>query len=139
MLNNRVFTPVTYGFVLSYPYALELHVAHPTNSIFSVNLSHSASPLLRFFFLHKTYFINVCVCVCVCNGCQNPDLDLTILRFYNLTCPKRSGFFKNLFDHSRSVKLYDSDDLKRLWFLIIFFKLKRRLSWTQMKNKITIG
>ena len=31
-------------------------------------------------------------------GCQNSDLDLTILRFYDPTCPKQSGSFKNLCD-----------------------------------------
>ena len=54
------------------------------------------------------------------HGCQNPDLDLTILRFYDLTCPKRSRSFKNLCNHSGS---YDSDDPKRSWFFVIFFGL----------------
>ena len=42
-------------------------------------------------------------------GYQNPDLNLTILRFYDLTCPKRSGCFKDLSDCSGS---YDSDNSK---------------------------
>ena len=47
------------------------------------------------------------------HGCQNPNLDPTILQFYNPTCPKRSGSFKDLYDHSRSVGSYDFDDPKR--------------------------
>ena len=46
------------------------------------------------------------------HGCQNPDLYPIILRFYDSTCPKRSGSFKNLCDHSGSVGLYDSDNPK---------------------------
>ena len=57
------------------------------------------------------------------HGCQNFDLDSTILRFYDPTYPKRSKYFKDLFDHSKSVGLYNSDDPKRPWFLVIFFNL----------------
>ena len=57
-------------------------------------------------------------------GCQNLDLDPTILRFYDLTCPKWSGSFKDLCDHSGSVGSYDFDDFERPWFLIIFFNIK---------------
>ena len=57
------------------------------------------------------------------HGCQNLDLDLTILRFYDSTYPKRSKSFKDLCDRSGSVGLYDSDDPKRSWFLVIFFNL----------------
>ena len=42
-------------------------------------------------------------------GCQNPNLDPTILRFYNPTYPKRFGYFKGLYDRSGSVESYDSD------------------------------
>ena len=44
------------------------------------------------------------------HGCQNPDLDPTILRFYDPTCQKLSGFFKDFCDHSGLVKSYNSDD-----------------------------
>ena len=44
------------------------------------------------------------------HGCQNPDLDPTILRFYDLTYPKRFKSFKDLCGHSGSVGSYDSDD-----------------------------
>ena len=47
------------------------------------------------------------------HGCQNPDLDPTILRFYDLTYPKRSKSFKDLCDHSISVGSYDSYYPKR--------------------------
>ena len=55
------------------------------------------------------------------HGCQNPDLDPTILRFYDPTCPKRSKSFKDfcyrsrsdLCYRSRSVGSYDSDDPKQ--------------------------
>ena len=59
------------------------------------------------------------------HGYQNPDLDLTVLRFYDLTCPKKFEYFKNFCDRSRSVELYDFDDSKRLWFLVIFFNLTK--------------
>ena len=55
------------------------------------------------------------------HGCQNPDLDPTILRFYDLTYPKRFKSFKDLYDRSGSIGSYNSDDLKRHWFLLIFF------------------
>ena len=47
------------------------------------------------------------------HGCQNPDPDPTILQFYDSTCPKQSGSFKDLCDYSGLVRLYDSDDPKR--------------------------
>ena len=50
---------------------------------------------------------------CFNHGCQNPDLNPTILRFYDLTYPKRFKSFKDLYDHSRLVGLYNSDDSKR--------------------------
>ena len=43
------------------------------------------------------------------HGCQNPDLNLTILQFYDPTYPKQSGSFKDFCDRSRS---YDFDDHK---------------------------
>ena len=46
------------------------------------------------------------------HGCQNPDLDSTILRFYDPTYPKRSKSFKDLCERSGSVGSYDSDDPK---------------------------
>ena len=46
------------------------------------------------------------------HGCQNPDLDLTILRFYDLTYSKRFKSFRDLSDHSRLVRSYDSNDPK---------------------------
>ena len=46
------------------------------------------------------------------HGCQNPDLNSTILQFYDLTCPKRSESFKNFCDCSGLVGSYDSDDPK---------------------------
>ena len=61
--------------------------------------------------------------MCYQHGCQNPDLDLTILRFYDLTYPKRSKSFKDLYDRLGSVGLYDSNNPKRPWFLVIFFNL----------------
>ena len=57
------------------------------------------------------------------HGCQNPDLDPTILRFYDLTYLKRSKSFKNLYGRSGSVGSYDSDDPKQSWFLVILFNL----------------
>ena len=57
------------------------------------------------------------------HGCQNPDLDPTILRFYDLTYPKRYKSFKDLCGRSGSVGSYDSDDPKQSWFLVIFFNL----------------
>ena len=57
------------------------------------------------------------------HGCQNPDLDPTILRFYDLTYPKRSKSFKDLCGRSGSIGSYDSDDPKQSWFLVIFFNL----------------
>ena len=57
------------------------------------------------------------------HGCQNPDLDPTILRFYDLTYPKRSKSFKDLCSRSESVGSYDFDDPKQSWFLVIFFNL----------------
>lgn len=57
------------------------------------------------------------------HGCQNPDLDLTILRFYDLTYPKRSKSFKDLCDRSGLVGSYDFDNPKQPWFLVIFFNL----------------
>ena len=38
-------------------------------------------------------------------GCQNPNLDPMILRFYNPIFQKRSGFFKDLCDCLGSVGL----------------------------------
>ena len=61
------------------------------------------------------------------HGCQNLDLDLTILWFYNPTCQKQSGSFKDLCDCSRSVRSYNSDNPKRSWFLVIFFNLTEGL------------
>ena len=55
------------------------------------------------------------------HGCQNPDLDPSILWFYDLTYPKRSGSFKNLCDRLGSVGSHDFD--KRLLFLVMFFNL----------------
>lgn len=60
------------------------------------------------------------MCYDYVHGCQNPDLDFTILRFYDLTCPKRSKSFKDLSDRSGS---YDFNDSKQFWFLVIFFNL----------------
>ena len=57
------------------------------------------------------------------HGCQNPDLDSTILRFYDSTCPKRFKYFKDLCGRSGSVGSYDFADPKRPWFLVIFFNL----------------
>ena len=57
------------------------------------------------------------------HGCRNPDLDPMILRFYDFTYPKRSKSFKDLYDHLRLVGLYNSDDSKQHWFLVIFFNL----------------
>ena len=44
------------------------------------------------------------------HGCQNPDLDPTILRFYNLTYPKRFEFFKDLSDRLQSYDLMIPND-----------------------------
>ena len=44
------------------------------------------------------------------HGCQNPNLDPTILRFYDHTYLKWSRSFKDLYDRSRSIGLYDSDN-----------------------------
>ena len=57
------------------------------------------------------------------HGCQNPDLDPTILRFYDFIYPKRFKSFKDLCDHSGLVGSYNSDNPKRHWFLVIFFNL----------------
>ena len=57
------------------------------------------------------------------HGCQNLDLDSMILQFYDLTCPKRSKSFKDLCDRSGLVGLYDSDDPKLHWFLVISINL----------------
>ena len=57
------------------------------------------------------------------HGCQNPDLDPTILQFYDLTYPKRSKSFKDICGRSGSVGSYNSDDPKQSWFLVIFFNL----------------
>ena len=65
--------------------------------------------------------------MCPNHGWQNPDLDFTILRFYDPACSKRSESFKNLCDCSKSVGLYDSDDPKRLWFLVIIFNMTEGL------------
>ena len=43
------------------------------------------------------------------HGCQNLNLDPTILQFYDLTYPKQFGSFKDLSNHSGS---YDSNDSK---------------------------
>ena len=51
------------------------------------------------------------------------NLSPTILRFYDLTYPKRSKSFKDLCDCLGSVGSYNSDDPKRHWFLVIFFNL----------------
>ena len=59
------------------------------------------------------------------HGCQNLDLDPPILRFYNPIFQKWSGSFKDLYDCLGSVGLYDSNDSKNFWFLIIFFKLAK--------------
>ena len=61
------------------------------------------------------------------HGCQNPNPDPMILRFYDPTCPKRSGSFKDLCDRSRSVGSYNSDDSKQSWFLVIFINLTESL------------
>ena len=68
-------------------------------------------------------------------GCQNFDLDLIVLWFYDLTCLKWSSFFKNLCNHSRSIRSYDSDNPKRLWFLVIFFNLTKGLLGPKWKIK----
>ena len=60
---------------------------------------------------------------CFNHGCQNPNLNPTILRFYDLTYPKRSKSFKDLCGRSGSVGSFDSDDPKQSWFLVILFNL----------------
>ena len=69
------------------------------------------------------------------HGCQNPDLDPTILRFYDSTYPKRSKSFKDLCDHSRLVELYDSNNPKQPWFLVIFFNLTEGIVGAKWKIK----
>ena len=54
-------------------------------------------------------------------GCQNFNLDLTTLRFFDSTYLKKSGYFKDFCDSSGLVGSYNSNDLKRSWFLVIFF------------------
>ena len=44
-----------------------------------------------------------------------------LLRFYDSTYPKQSGYFKDFCDSSGLVGSYNSNDLKRSWFLVIFF------------------
>ena len=46
-------------------------------------------------------------------SCQNPNLDSTILQFYDPTCLKWSGSFKDFCDRSRLVELYDSNNSKQ--------------------------
>ena len=46
-----------------------------------------------------------------------------ILWFYDLIWPKRFGSFKDLCNCSGLVGLYNSNDLKRSLFLVIFFNL----------------
>ena len=53
-------------------------------------------------------------------GCQNSNLALTTLRFYDSTYPKQSGYFKDFCDSSGLVGSYNSNDLKRSWFFVIF-------------------
>ena len=84
--------------------------------------------------------LNVILSTMMCDssprhGCQNPDLDPTILRFYDPTYPKRSKSFKDLYDRSRSVGSYDSDDPKRHWFLVIFFNLTKGSVGPKLKVK----
>ena len=55
--------------------------------------------------------------------CMAVKIPIWILRFYNPTCLKRSGFFKDLCDRSGLVGLYDSDDPKLHWFLVISINL----------------
>ena len=69
------------------------------------------------------------------HDCQNPDLDPTILRFYDPTCLKWFGSFEDLCNHLGSVGSYDSNDPKWSWFLIIFFNLTQSL--IEPKWKIT--
>ena len=61
------------------------------------------------------------------HSCQNLDLDLMILQFYDPTYPKRSKSFKDLCDCSGSVGSYNFDDPTRPWFLVIFFNLTEGL------------
>ena len=63
----------------------------------------------------------ICTYIYIEHGCQNSDLDPTILRFYDLTYPKRFKSFKDLYDRSGLIGSYNSDDPKRHWFLVIFF------------------
>ena len=53
-------------------------------------------------------------------------IPIWILQSYDFTippAPKRSRSFKNLCDYLGLVKLYDFDDPKWSWFLVIFFNL----------------
>ena len=45
-------------------------------------------------------------------GCQNSDMNSTILRFYDSTYPKEFGFFKDLCNCLGLVRSYDSNDSK---------------------------
>ena len=60
-------------------------------------------------------------------------ISIWILRFYDSTCPKQSGSFKDLCNRSRSVGLYNSDNLKRSWFLVIFFNLTKSSVWPKWR------
>ena len=57
------------------------------------------------------------------HDCQNPDLDTTILQFYDPIYSKQFRSFKDLCDRLGSVESYDFDDPKQSWFLVIFFNL----------------
>ena len=57
------------------------------------------------------------------HGCQNSDLDPTILRFYDPTYPKRSRSFKDLCNRLGSVGSYNFDNPKQPRLLVIFFNL----------------
>ena len=69
-------------------------------------------------------------------GCQNPNLNRTILRFYDPTYPKRI--------FQESLRLFRIGRIIRFWqsqTIVVSCKLlslDRRLSWTQMKNNILI-
>ena len=76
--------------------------------------------------LHGVYFMH---------GCQNLDLNPMILRFYDPTCPKRSGSFKDLCNRTRSIESYDFDDPKQLWFFVIFFNLTKNSVGLKRKIK----
>ena len=58
--------------------------------------------------------------------------DLTILQSH---CLKRFGSFKDLSDRSGSVGLYDSDNPKQPWFLVIFINLIEGLIRPKWKIK----